>query len=203
MNSLRQRLKLETAAVHQRLHRLSVSKKLLAGETSIAEYAQYLEAHRYFYRTLDCYFYKNKSGLIADSGCFVDWLETDLNNLGSTFMRLNHSRVCDSFRSAVDRSLAAELGYAYVKYGSMFGAGVILSALQKKVINSDSEKQALTIPSTFYLSNAISKQKIFWKRFESALCDHSDEDDDRVVHSAIKSFEVVFGLLSEQTAKAE
>lgn len=198
MNSLRQRLKLETTAVHQQLHRLSVSEKLVAGEISIAEYAQYLEAHRYFYQTLDRHFCEDKSGLIAHSECFVDWLEYDLNHVGTTFTRLNNSSVYDSFCSAVDRSLAAELGYAYVKYGSMFGAGVILRVLRKKHLNRDREGQVLAIPSTVYLSNAMAKQKLFWERFESALCDYH-EDDDRVVQSAIKSFEVVFGLLTEQT----
>lgn len=201
MNPLRQRLKLETAVVHQQLHRLAVSKKILAGNISILEYAQYLEAHRYFYQTLDNHFYKDESGLIAHSGCFADWLESDLNDMGRECKRPNHSLIYEGFRSTVHQSLAAELGYAYVKYGSMFGAGVLLNALQKKVIHSARNAPVLSTPSIIYLSNAVANQKGFWERFELALCEYvrHEEVGDQVVQSAIKSFEMMFGLLDDLT----
>lgn len=202
MNTLRQRLKRETAGVHQELHRLSVSKKLLTGEISNAEYAQYLEAHRYFYRTLDHHFFKDESGLIANSACFVDWLSSDLDSMKRYYTPQDHSHVYTTFSSVIDRSLASELGYAYVKYGSMFGAGVIFNILGKKIIGRGSETRALKIPSTFYFANVVSKQKVFWEQFESALYEYGEDekDGDRVVQSAIKSFEMVFSLLSEGAA---
>jgi len=174
-NSLSQRLKQETAAEHERMHRLMTQADVFSNKE---KYAQFTLSQYYFQQEIEHLFEKEGvAELIPDLGIRgrSEQAFDDLQDLGI-------QPAGQSLKSE-DVKLPEALGWIYVSEGSTLGAAFLFKQAQKH----------LGFSETFAARNLAAypegRAKV-WKRFVEALDEAAFDPvlQDRVVQGALDAF---------------
>lgn len=127
--TLRQRLRIETDAIHQSLHRNPGLRRLISNQCSIQIYEDVLEVFARFYRELDGLFDTGLYQRFSYEAQPLLWLEHDFAALGKALPPpLITSQGKELIASGQPE---AYIGYLYVKQGSTLGGQAISRQLHK------------------------------------------------------------------------
>lgn len=184
--TLRHRLREETDAIHQSLHRNPGLQKLVSADCTTANYAKVLSVFYHFYRDVDERF----NAIPVDQRFAYEsqplrWLQQD-------FLALNQPLPERSFSSLVSAKIDSSapqlenyIGYLYVKQGSTLGGQSISKQLKKSLALEPGVTQ-------FFFYGFGDQTGYYWKEFLNYLAQHeADLDADVVIQSAQLYFNIL------------
>jgi heme oxygenase len=178
-SSLRERLREETDAIHQSLHRNPGLHQLIGGQSSIDLYQNVLKVFHQYYRALEGSF-----DFVAPELRFsyeaqpLQWLAKDF----SAHKFANQSSALHAFpEDMVPKCLEAYIGYLYVKQGSTLGGQAISKQLKKYLGLEPGETQ-------FFFYGFGNQTGVYWKEFLQYLGQLESELDKDLVISAAQTY---------------
>jgi heme oxygenase len=183
-SSLRERLREETDAIHQSLHRNPGLQQLVSSQNSINLYQNVLKVFHRYYLTLDSSF-----NFVAPELRFpfeakpLRWLAQDFSALG--FEDDEHSPVLVLPDFILLQCMETYVGYLYVKQGSTLGGQAISRQLHKSLTLKPGETQ-------FFFHGFGEYTGAYWKEFLQFIgqCE-PDLDNDLVVAAAQTYFQLL------------
>ena len=184
---LRERLRLETDDIHQRLHRNPAMLRLMSDECTHSHYLDVLKAFFIFYtQSEDFYRGLPSAQRFAQEAKPLEWLQKDFSVAGIDSSTLAAQALAlEKYRVDYTNSeptLATYLGYLYVKQGSTLGGQMISKRLHKTLALDAGQTQHF-----FYGFGADTGIK--WQKFLEYLSDaESKLSADDVVLSARNHF---------------
>ncbi|HSX52554.1 MAG TPA: biliverdin-producing heme oxygenase [Cellvibrio sp.] len=183
--SIRQRLREETAAIHESLHHNVGLEKLTSIHCTRADYISVLTLFLHFYRAVDELFeFVQPRQRFIHEATPLHWLEQD-------FRALNHplpersALLADFIEQPFATGFETYIGYLYVKQGSTLGGQTIGKRLNQSLSLVPGENQ-------FFFNGFGEQTGIYWKEFLNYLSLHEASlDADMVIKSAQTYFDIL------------
>ena len=185
---LRQRLREETAAIHESLHHNIGLEKLTSIHCTHADYVKVLQLFLHFYRAVDkgFEFVPLRQRFIHEAQP-LQWLEQDFAQLNQPMPEWSASLSLDILGQPLRfaPTLETYIGYLYVKQGSTLGGQTIGKRLNQSLSLVPGENQ-------FFFHGFGERTGIYWKEFLSYLSLHEASlDADMVIYSAQTYFDLL------------
>ena len=184
--TLRHRLREETDAIHQSLHRNPGLQKLVSAECTTANYRDVLRVFYHFYQGVD-----DRFNSIPTPQRFT-YEATPLRWLQQDFLALNQPLPERSFSTPANAEIGTRaprlenyIGYLYVKQGSTLGGQMISKQLKKTLALEPGVTQ-------FFFYGFGEHTGYYWKEFLNYLAHHEASlDADAVIQSAQFYFNIL------------
>lgn len=180
---LRERLRLETDDIHQRLHRHPAMLRLMSDECSRDHYLEILKAFFIFYSEGEDFHHRMPvERRFIHEATPLEWLQQDFSTAGiAPALSVGHANLLKKYREPYfqrEPTLASYIGYLYVKQGSTLGGQTISKHLQKHFV--------LDARQTQHFFNGFGERTGgIWREFlEYLSVAETDVDADDVVLSA-------------------
>ncbi|PUA28102.1 MAG: hypothetical protein B0W54_16570 [Cellvibrio sp. 79] len=189
--TLRDRLREETATIHQSLHRNTGLHRLTHLDCSRSLYIEVLSIFFHFYRGLEEYFAPVTRRFMHEAKP-LSWLEKD-------FLIMNHITPPESLSFGANLTnnvmlppcIETYIGYLYVKQGSTLGGQTISKHLKKSLSLEPGVTQ-------FFFAGFGDQTAHHWKAFLNYIAQHEASlDTDLVVKSAQTYFEILGQLFNQ------
>lgn len=189
--TLRNRLREETAAIHQSLHRNIGLHQLTNNHCTQADYISVLDIFFHFYREFDENF-----NVIPLAQRFIyeakplHWLEKDFLVLNQAIPPVSFSFGANLANDIPSPCFETYIGYLYVKQGSTLGGQSISKHLKKSLALEPGVSQ-------FFFTGFGDLTAHHWKEFLNYLSQYETcLDADLVIHSAQTYFEILAQLFN-------
>lgn len=182
---LRQRLRDETAAIHESLHHNIGLEKLTSINCTPADYIRVLTLFQHFYRSVDKLFeFVQKGKRFVHEAKPLHWLEQDFQVLNQPIPERS-ALLADIIDRPFTPDFETYIGYLYVKQGSTLGGQTISKRLNQSLALVAGENQ-------FFFHGFGDQTGNYWKEFLSYLSFHETSlDADMVIKSARNYFEIL------------
>lgn len=190
--TLRDRLREETAAIHQSLHHNAGLQKLTCDNCSLADYEKVLSLFFHFYCEVDDFFsFIPSAQRFTHEARPLQWLEKDFCGLNKPMPARSAFSIANVNIAPFIPSIETYIGYLYVKQGSTLGGQTISKHLKKSLSLEPGVNQ-------FFFNGFGDQTGACWKKFLAYLAHHETAlDTERVVKSAHTYFAILDQLSSQ------
>ncbi len=184
--TLRHRLREETDAIHQSLHRNPGLQMLVSANCTIGNYANVLSVFYHFYQDVDDLFNTVPANQrFAYEAKPLRWLQQDFLVLNQPLPERSFSSLVNAKIDSSASQLENYIGYLYVKQGSTLGGQTISKQLKKSLALEPGITQ-------FFFYGFGDQTGFYWKEFLSYLAQHeANLDTDVVIQSAQFYFKIL------------